>query len=132
MEGRALNKPSGKQWAWLVPWFAGGVANIVSDAAGAERATHFAVGVLAGMAWQLLCRRDLTSRLTFMAGLVGFGIVAVLATREPIVWDDMDTVGLYAIGILLGLIYTEHYQRLRDRAHARAVPFAEGIDGVPR
>ena len=88
--------------------------------AAAERASFFVVGLLAGAVWQLLFRRDLTSRLTFMAVLVGVGVVATLAAREAFVWDDMDAAGLYSIGILLGLIYTENYLRWRDRASRRS------------
>ncbi len=75
----------------------------------------FLTGLAAGVVWQLLSRRDLTARLTFMAVLVTIGVLATLAARQEFVWEDMDTAGLLAIGILLGLIYTEHYQRWRDR-----------------
>jgi uncharacterized membrane protein len=71
------------------------------------------------MVWQLLFRRDLTSRLTFMGVVVTVGVIATLVSRQEFFWQDMDTVGLYAIGVLLGLIYTEHYQRRRDRVDAR-------------
>ena len=120
VEGRALNSEPGKHWAWLVPWFSGGVPAVIGGPAAAERASFFVVGLLAGAVWQLLFRRDLTSRLTVMSVLVGVGVVATLAAREGFVWDDMDAAGLYAIGILLGLIYTENYLRWRDRAARRS------------
>jgi hypothetical protein len=120
VEGRARDTEPGSRWAWLVPWYCGGVASAVANATGAERAAHFAVGLLAGVAWQLLYRRDLTSRLAAPAVVAGGGIVAVLATRATFAWEDMDTAGLYAIGVLLGVFYTEHFQRLRDRARRGA------------
>ena len=103
------------QWAWLVPWLSSGIAAGISDVTRAERLSYFLTGLLAGVIWQLLHRRDLTSRLTFMAVLVTVGVVTILATGGEFNWQDMDTVGLHAIGIVLGLIYTEHYQRWRDR-----------------
>jgi hypothetical protein len=116
VEGRVLKREPRKHWAWLIPWSSGGVASIIGDKVGADRVSSLIVGLAAGVVWQLLFRRDLTSRLTFMAVLVTVGLIATLASRQEFVWDDMDTAGLYAIGILLGLIYTEHYQRWRDRA----------------
>jgi len=115
VEGRALKREPGKQWAWLVPWWAVAVGNVVGASAGAPRVSMFLAGVAAGVVWQLLFRRDLTSRLTVMAVLVTVGVVGALVARQEFVWRDMDRGGLYAIGILLGLIYTEHYQRWRDR-----------------
>ena len=115
MEGRALNSGRRKQWAWLVPWFSGGIASLIGNATNADRLSYFLTGLAAGVVWQLLFRRDLTARLTFMAVLVTIGVLATLAARQEFVWDEMDTAGLLAIGILLGLIYTEQYQRWRDR-----------------
>jgi hypothetical protein len=119
VDGRALNREPRKEWAWVVPWFSGGVASLVGNATGADRVSAFIIGVAAGAVWQLLFRRDLASRLTFMAVVVTVGVLATLAAHQEFVWQDMDTIGLHAIGILLGLIYTEHYQRWRDHA---AVP----------
>ena len=115
MEGRALNREPRKQWAWLVPWFSGGIASLIGNATNADRVSFFLTGLAAGVVWQLLFRRDLTARLTFMAALVTIGVLATLAARQEFVWEDMDTAGLLAIGILLGLIHTEQYQRWRDR-----------------
>ena len=103
----------------MVPWFSGGVASLVGNATGADRVSAFIIGVAAGAVWQLLFRRDLASRLTFMAVVVTVGVLATLAAHQEFVWQDMDTIGLHAIGILLGLIYTEHYQRWRDHAAVR-------------
>lgn len=119
VEGRALNREPRKQWAWAVAWFSGAVAPLIGNVTGADRVSAFTIGVLGGVVWQLLFRRDLTSRLTFMAVVVTVGVIVTLATRHEFVWQDMDTAGLHAIGILLGLIYTEHYQRWRDRTVAR-------------
>ena len=97
--------------------------NRVDDRQRHERGTlsFFLTGLAAGAAWQLLYPRYLASRLTFIAVLVIIGVIVNLAARREFVWEDMDTVGLLAIGILLGLIYTEHYQRWRDRT-ARKQP----------
>lgn len=84
----------------------------------------------AGVAWQLLFRRDLVSRLTLMAVVVTVGVIATLASRQEFVWQDMDTGGLYAIGVLLGLIYSEHFQRWRDRTAVRQSPKAAQNDGA--
>lgn len=54
-----------------------------------------------------------------MAVVVTVGLIATLVAQQEFAWQDMDTAGLHAIGILLGLIYTEQYQRLRDREAAR-------------
>ena len=88
---------------------------MIASATNAERVSFFLTGLVAGAVWQLLHRRDLAARLLFMAVLVTVGVIANLAARQEFVWEDMDTVGLLAIGILLGLVYTEHYQRRRDR-----------------
>ena len=119
VEGNALNREPGRKWAWLIPWFSGGFASLVSNVTGADRVSFFVVGMTAGTVWQLLFRRDLASRLTFMAVVVTVGVVATLASRREFVWEDMNTAGLGAIGILLGLIYTEHYLRWRDRTAER-------------
>lgn len=133
MEGRALNHEPRRQWAWLVPWFSGGIASLIGSATNADRASHFLTGLAAGAVWQLLFRRDLTARLTFMAVLLTVAVLATLAAREEFVWEDMDTGGLLAIGILLGLIYAEQYQRWRDRtACNQPVSDVEGGDAGVR
>jgi len=119
MEGRALDRQPRTKWAWLVPWFSSATASIIASVTNAERVSFFLTGLAAGAAWQLLYRRDLASRLTFMAVLVTIGVIANLAARREFGWEDMDTVGLLAIGILLGLVYTEHYQRWRDRSASK-------------
>lgn len=119
MEGRALERQPRKKWAWLVPWFSSAVASTIAGATHAERVSFFLTGLAAGAVWQLLYRRDLTSRLTFIAVLVTVGVIAKLAARREFAWEEMDTVGLLAIGILLGLVYTEHYQRWRDRTASK-------------
>ncbi|HEX6877891.1 MAG TPA: hypothetical protein VF165_19685 [Nocardioidaceae bacterium] len=115
MDGRAVDRRPRKQLAWLVPWFSGGVASLIGSITNADRVSHFLTGLAAGTVWQLLHRRDLAARLTLAAVVITVGVLATLAAREEFVWDDMDTAGLLAIGILLGLIYTEQYQRWRDQ-----------------
>ncbi|HLN79061.1 MAG TPA: hypothetical protein VK204_18605 [Nocardioidaceae bacterium] len=132
VEGRALQREPRKQWAWLVPWFSGEVASLVGNATGADRVSAVIIGLAAGAVWQLLFRRDLTSRLTFMAVVVTVGLIATLATRQDFVWEDMNRAGLHAIGILLGLIYTEHYQRWRDRAERKSVSPVRESDAAAR
>ncbi|MGZ4493232.1 MAG: hypothetical protein ACXVWU_00900 [Nocardioides sp.] len=132
MEGRALNREPGKQWAWIIPWFSGGVASVVGDATGAHRVSFFIIGVVAGVVWQVLFRRDLTSRLTLMAMISTVGLVAVLVSGDEFVWSDMNTGGLYAIGVLLGLIYTEQFQRWRDRVVQQTLSDTRDTDaGTP-
>ena len=103
-------------------WFSGGIASLIGSATHADRVPFLLTGLAAGTVWQLSFRRDLTARLMFMAVLVTIGVLATLVAREEFVWQDMDTGGLLAIGILLGLIYPEQYQRWADRAtgHQRA------------
>ena len=133
VEGRALRREPRKQWAWLVPWFSGGAASLIGSVTNADRWSHFLIGLAAGAVWQLLFRRDLTARLTLMALIVTVGVLATLAARQDFVWEDMDTGGLLAIGILLGLIYTEQYQRWRDRtAEHQAVSHARDSDAGVR
>ena len=122
MEGRALNRETGR-WAFLVPYFSSSVAAVIAIHLEAPRVVHFTIGVAAGVVWQLLYRRDLASRLTFAAVVVSVAVVGALVTRSPIFWDDMNTAGLWGVGVVLGLIYTEHVQRWRDRtAWRRELP----------
>ncbi|WP_182376503.1 hypothetical protein [Nocardioides sp. WS12] len=88
---------------------------MIADVTRTERVSFFLTGLAAGVIWQLLYRRDLASRLTPMSVVVAVGVVAALTTRQELRWNDMNTVGLLAIGVLLGLIYTEQYQRWQDR-----------------
>lgn len=81
-----------------------------------ERAVWYVAGLAAGVVWQLLYRRDLTSRLTLAAVCTGLAMTSALVSRTDIVWDDMNTEGLYAFGTLLGLIFAEQYLRRRDRS----------------
>ena len=122
VEGRARDRDPRREWAWVVAWFSVYVASLVEDLTHAGRAPYFLVGIAGGAYWQLLHRRDLVSRLTFVAALVTVGIGLVLVTREPFVWDDMDTVGLHAIGVLVGLVFTEQYLRRRDATRRTAEP----------
>lgn len=132
VEGRALNREPRKQWAWVVPWFSGVVAPLVGDVTGAHRVSALIIGIAAGAAWQLLFRRDLTSRLTLMAVVVTVGVIATLVAHQEFVWKDMDTAGLHAIGVLLGLIYTEHYQRWRDRVARQPLHQSRNSDAGAR
>lgn len=125
MEGRAVNSDARLTWSWLIPWFSGGVTCIVVDLLGAPRVTNFLVGIAAGVSWQLLYRRDLTSRLTFVAVFATLSIVGFLVTRSAFEWNDMNTTGLLMLGILLGLIYAEHFQRWRDRTGWRRPALAD-------
>jgi hypothetical protein len=115
MEDRALNREPGKQWAWFIPYVSTGVATVVARHVEAPRVVHLSIGVAAGVLWQLLNRRDLASRLTFPAVLISVGVVAMLVSGSAFEWDDMNTAGLLWIGVVLGLIYTEHVQRWWDR-----------------
>jgi len=132
MEGRAALKPQLRaQWSWVVPWVAAGITPVITSHVGAPRVVNVVVGLVAGIAWQLLHRRDLASRLTFMAACVTVLVVLTLVSRSSFEWDDMNTAGLFAIGVLLGLIYTEHVQRLHDRsAWRRSVPNAPATNAI--
>ena len=132
VEGRALKREPRKRWAWLIPWFSGAIASLVGNATGADRVSAFIIGLAAGAVWQLLYRRDLTSRLTLMAVVVTVGLIVTLAAGQEFVWEDMNTAGLHAIGILLGLIYTEHYQRWQDRTEPKPVSQPQGTDAAAR
>lgn len=116
MEGRALDQDPRRQWGWVVPWLLSALVPLAADVTGADRVSSFALGLVGGVAWQLIHRRDLASRLWVLSVLVGFGVGASLVTRSPIIWSDMDTTGLYAIGVLLSLVWTEHVQRWRERS----------------
>lgn len=119
MEGRARASSGHQSWAYLIPMFGSSLALFPAGVFQATRVPFFTTGVVVGVAWQLLYRRDLTSRLTLMASLLTISIVAALATRAPIDRKDMNTDGLYWIGILIALIFTEQFQRSRDRRRDR-------------
>jgi len=76
------------------------VAALVSDLLHAgpdlERAVWYVAGLVGGVAWQLLYRRVLTSRLTLFAVCTGLAVTVALVARTDIVWDDMNTQGLVA------------------------------------
>jgi ABC-type cobalamin transport system permease subunit len=114
-----------------VPWFSASIAASIDNHLSAPRVTHFVVGFAAGVIWQLLYRRDLTARLSLMAVCVTGFVVGMLVTRSEFQWQDMTTTGLLLVGILLGLIYTEHFQRWRDRtAWRREGARSDGHAGV--
>jgi hypothetical protein len=72
----------------------------------------------AGVAWQLLHRRDLVDRLTHFAS--AFTVLAILfgvAWGSPVRSSIGGGVGLAAV--LTGLVYTEQYLRSRDWRRAQ-------------
>ena len=97
-----------------MPWLVGALVPVVAQVTGATRVPSFLLGLGAGAAWQLLHRRDLASRLLLLSVLAGFGIAVALISRSPLDWHDMDTSGLYATGLLLALVWTEHLQRWQE------------------
>lgn len=114
-----------------MPWLTGGLVTVVSDATGATRVPSFLLGLAAGAAWQLVNRRDLASRLLLLSVLAGIGVTVALVSRSPLDWSDMDTSGLYAIGLLLGLVWTEHllrWQEVRTSSRRPASPSATRPD----
>lgn len=71
-------------------------------------------GIAAGTAWQVLNRRDLTSRLTVIASVVGVLVKLSVASGDALVWSDLLVDGVYYVGVLLALIFTEQCLRGRD------------------
>lgn len=72
----------------------------------------------AGVAWQLLHRRDLVDRLTHFAS--AFTVVAAFLVFAA--WDSSLSsamgVGTGLGAVLAGVVYTEQFLRDRDRRHA--------------
>lgn len=119
MEGRARKETTAERWAWVIPMWAGVPASIFADATNAPRTSYFLTGIAAGVAWQWWYRRDLTSRLTFISAVAAIAVTFNLVAREAFHWEDMNTLGLAWIGILIGLVHTEQYRRWQDRKAVR-------------
>ena len=100
----------------------------------ATGASLLAVAVVcgaAGVAWQLLHRRDLVDRLTHFAA--AFTVIAIFLFG-PAAWDSHVSSaiggGVGLGGVLTGLVYTEQWLRSRDR-RLRARSGSEQLHDVP-
>lgn len=128
LEGRARRDRLPRQdWAWVVPALGG---SLVSPDIGPTIVSEVSVlvGVVAGAAWQVLCRRDLVDRLQWLCGLV---VLAVLVGALSI-GDPPRLVDGYPIGVVAGLVLAEAAWRLRDRrAVDRVAPPTPG-EPAPR
>lgn len=79
---------------------------------------HFSpvIGVMIGIAWQLLDRRDLASRLFFPAIALALFLIIDAFTQSML----MSPVGtLVGVGIVAGLIMAELWLRRGDKSPAR-------------
>lgn len=108
--------------AFVVPLVALLWAGQVGEDERATGARLLAVAVVcgaAGVAWQLLHRRDLVDRLTHFAA--AFTVAAVFFFA--VVWDSPVSSsigsGVGAGAVLTGLVHTEQWLRARDRRLAR-------------
>lgn len=105
--------------AFVLPLIAVVWASRIGDGREVDGASLFAVAAVcgaAGVAWQLLHRRDLVDRLTYAAAVVA--VMAVIFF--PVAWDSpvgADTgpgLGVGLAAVLTGLVYAEQWQRGRD------------------
>lgn len=114
VEGRALSRlPWRQRNAWLIPGIAGGIANLVAPMIGSPRAAWGLAGVIGGVLWQLAYRRDLVERLTFPVALVT--VSGVMALLPNATFEMTDRGVVFGLGVLVGLVWTEHWSRWRDR-----------------
>lgn len=118
-EGRALGRlPWQQRNAWLIPMAASAVANLVAPLIGSPRALWGLAGVVGGVLWQLIYRRDLVERLTFpVAVLTVSGVMALIPGAT---FDTTGDGAVLGVGVLVGLVWTEHYLRWRDRTPWRS------------
>ncbi|MCG8150449.1 hypothetical protein GUY44_08160 [Pimelobacter simplex] len=112
VEGRALGRlPWQQRNAYLIPLAAGLVASLVAPMTGSPRAVWGLAGVVGGVLWQLAYRRDLVDRLTFPVALLT--VSGVLALVPDVTFETADGGALLWVGVLVGLVWTEHYLRRR-------------------
>jgi hypothetical protein len=110
-----------RPWAFVLPLVALGVGRSAGDEV-TQRGDLLVVvvaGLVCGVAWQLLYRRDLVDRLTYFAAffVVSMGLVVVL----PDAYIGSAAVGTTVAvgGVLTGLVYTEQWLRGRAERAAR-------------
>ena len=106
-----------RRWAWWIPGVAMGMADILTDAFGhGAQLLHLTFGLAGGIAWQLLYRRDLVSRLSLITAVWGVAAVVALVAGAPVKpTGQLVSDGLGVFGVLLGLVQTEQWLRWRDR-----------------
>lgn len=106
-----------KDFAWLLP--AAAAAFVIPETFYAplpgqrwQMATSPAIGVLVGVLWQLLYRRDPTERLVLPALAIAAYMTAWITLTKGRV-----SVGLllFFAGLVTALVLTEHVLRRRDR-----------------
>lgn len=117
----------------MLPCFSIGFAEGAQQLTDADRRPYAAVGLLAGAAWQVLYRRDLATRLTLPVVGACFIIASVLISGDEFMTGDdalgLPSVLLYCVGVLCGLVLTEHHLRWQDRraeAEELSLPAAPG------
>lgn len=96
----------------------------------------FTVGVTcfsSGIVWQLLYRRDLTDRLTYISSWFVIGVLVFLPTGWKSEISISTGFGLAVVGVVAGLVYGEQWLRWRERAsrsprgREQVAPVAEKI-----
>ncbi len=126
MEGRALDRLARQGWAWLVPLVCGGLVGTLDTlglAMGIQQAVAYVLGLGAGVAWQLLYRRDLVDRGWFIAVVFSIGAAMNLVNDGDIGIDASTATLVYLACVVVGLVLCERFLRWRDaRAAAPAVP----------
>lgn len=110
-----------RPWAFVLPLVALGVGRSTGDDV-TQRGDLLVVvvaGLVCGVAWQLLYRRDLVDRLTYFAAffVVSTGLMVVLPDAQFGSAAVGTTVALG--GVLAGLVYTEQWLRGRAERAAR-------------
>lgn len=121
MEGRALDRQPYQGWAFMVPAFGSIVVSEMADAADAGRTPSLVVGLAAGVAWQLLYRRDLVSRLAVPAVLSV--VVLVLSVLPGVKAEGGDGPALtYLLCVVVGLVLAELRLRRQDRRAGEVSP----------
>lgn len=123
-------------WAFLLPTAALLWARGLDDTGrpiGSELLLIAIVCAFAGIAWQLLCRRDLVNRLTYFAAAFTATAASFGVMSDERLTQFPTELGIGMGGVLTGLVYTEQWLRSRrERVSAQTQLAGDPARAVPR
>ena len=106
-----------RQYAWVGIWLLGYVFSGVTVGS-VGFLVAFVVGVAAGAVWQVVARRDVAERLTWVAGLTlatgaAFAVDSVVdSSTSSNLWVGAPVI--YLVAVLSSVVITERVLRRRD------------------